>query len=62
MNKKITPKDGHALVKESKLLESLHQNLALRFVCMNKIGMLESREFTYLKYTNNSSTNPSGHW
>lgn len=24
--------------------------------------MLEPREFTYLKYTNNSSTNPSGHW
>lgn len=43
-------------------MESLHQNLTLRYVLLNKIGMLESREFTYLKYTNNSSTNPSGHW
>lgn len=61
-NRKISPKDSNKLIKESRLIESTHQNLALRYICMNKIGMLEPREFTYLKYTNNSSTNPSGHW
>lgn len=61
-SRKITPKENNKLIRESKLVEALHQNLTLRYICMNKIGMLEPREFTYLKYTNNSSTNPSGHW
>lgn len=62
INRKIQPKDNHKLFRESRLIESSQQNLSTRYICLNKIGMLEPRDFTYIKYTNMSTTNPSGHW
>lgn len=61
-NRKVLPKDNNKFIKEFKLLESLHPNLTYKYLCLCKIGALEPREFSYLKYTNSSQTTDRGHW
>ena len=62
MDRQILPEHKNRHIREYRVLDTIQSNLSLRYLCFEKIGMLESRSFTYLKYCQSSTMDAEGFW